>query len=352
MTESSENNIIDYLISTKETPFYTIRQKIRPKKEPIHLEIITPNNYHIIYKNNYTVHEIKTQLKNNKLKLSGNKSELLDRLYQYFKSYKFVVLIQKFIRGYLQRKLISLRGIGFKKRDLCINKEDFLTMETMTQINTNQFFSYTASDNTTYGFNILSIYNIITKVKGHPQNPYNREKIPNNIIQNIYEIIKIGKVLKQPIEICIPSTNDNIMSDTKRVEMRALDIFQNINLLGNYSDSIWFLSLSRNQLFKLYGELFDIWNYRANLTDDIRFKICRPHGNPFISDRLNYYTDNNIHQIQNKLLNIFEKMTNTGIDVDSKVLGAYYILAALTLVSANAAEAMHWLYQSVSYNHH
>ena len=42
-------------------------------------------------------------------------------------------------------------------------------------------------------------------------------------------------------------------------------------------------------------------------------------------------------------------MLYSGIDNDSKVLGAYYILAALTLVSHDAATSMSWLYQSVYY---
>jgi len=40
---------------------------------------------------------------------------------------------------------------------------------------------------------------------------------------------------------------------------------------------------------------------------------------------------------------------NTGIDNDSKSLGAYYILGALTLVNTNAAISLPWLYQSVNY---
>lgn len=43
-------------------------------------------------------------------------------------------------------------------------------------------------------------------------------------------------------------------------------------------------------------------------------------------------------------------MVNSGINNDSKSLGCYYILSALTLVNSDAAESMPWLYESVSYN--
>ena len=50
--------------------------------------------------------------------------------------------------------------------------------------------------------------------------------------------------------------------------MKILDIFQYINSLGNYSEPKWFLSLNRMQLYKFFRELSDIWNYRANISDE------------------------------------------------------------------------------------
>jgi hypothetical protein len=49
-------------------------------------------------------------------------------------------------------------------------------------------------------------------------------------------------------------------------------------------------------------------------------------------------------------LEVLEKMVNTGANRDSKCLGAYYVLGALTLVSTDAASALPWLYQAVNYN--
>ena len=52
---------------------------------------------------------------------------------------------------------------------------------------------------------------------------------------------------------------------------------------------------------------------------------------------------------KNSILNVIENFINNGVDNDSKSLGAYYVLASLTLVNSNAAEAIPWLYQSVLY---
>lgn len=314
-------------------------------------EPITTENYHILYQKKYTIPQLKIFLKLCHLKLTGNKTELLERLYQYYKTYKNVVIIQKKYRGYLQRRLNSLRGESFMKRGLCVNVEDFLTLENVKDIPYSQYFSYKTNENVIYGFNIMSIYNIISKsTKNPPQNPYNRSTIPKEVIDNIYSIVKMSKVLKCSLELFIPTIINETLTEEKRVELRALDTFQYINSLGNYSEPNWFLTLSRNSLFKLYRELYDIWNYRSSLSDEMKMKICSPTGNPFMNERIHYQTNNNIHYLQFKLLNIFDRMIYSGIDDDSRTLGAYYVLASLTLVSSDAANSMPWLYQSVSYN--
>jgi hypothetical protein len=49
------------------------------------------------------------------------------------------------------------------------------------------------------------------------------------------------------------------------------------------------------------------------------------------------------------VLEVLEKLVNNGVDTDSKTLGAYYVLGALTLVNEDAAASLPWLYQSLNY---
>jgi hypothetical protein len=46
---------------------------------------------------------------------------------------------------------------------------------------------------------------------------------------------------------------------------------------------------------------------------------------------------------------VLENLVNIGTDKDSKALGAYYVLGALTLVNSDAATSLPWLFQSVNY---
>ena len=60
-------------------------------------------------------------------------------------------------------------------------------------------------------------------------------------------------------------------------------------------------------------------------------------------------TEQNLWNVRKVLLDIMEKLVNSGIDRDSKSLGAYYVLGALTLVNTEAATSLPWLFQSVNY---
>jgi hypothetical protein len=49
-------------------------------------------------------------------------------------------------------------------------------------------------------------------------------------------------------------------------------------------------------------------------------------------------------------IQIMNTFIASGTSRDSRGLGAYYVLSALTLVSQSARNAMPWLYESVMYN--
>lgn len=317
--------------------------------------IIIPNisNYKEITKYNYNTQQLKSFAKYYKLKISGNKKELISRIYIHLYLSNYAIKIQKIFRGNIIRKYIKLHGPAYKERKLCTNNTDFITMDDINLIKLNQFFSYKDDDGFIYGFEISSIYNLIFKnivsKQNYGNNPYNRNKIPQHVFINLKNIISLSKILKININLDIDDDTKNI-SDEKVIELRTLTLFQNIDSLGNYSNPQWFLSLNRLQLVKFVRELIDIWNYRAQLSMETKRNICPPFGDPFRNLSLAYIiTEENINKIRKIIIEVLEKLVNSGIDRDSKSLGAYYILGALTLVNENAATSLPWLFQSVSY---
>ena len=329
--------------------------KNKSKNKSDNLLIPTINNYKEMTNLKYGIQELKTIAKNYKLKISGNKKELNERIYNFLHFSFYIIKIQRVFRGYLNKKLINLYGPAFKNRKLCINETDFITMDDLNEIPYYNFFSYKDDDNFIYGFDIVSLYNLISKAKNNIikdkiQNPYNRNNISDKIIQKIMLIIKINKIFKKPLNLNLNNEPVENMSNQKIIELRTLALFQTIDSLGNYSNPLWFLSLNRNQIVKFLRELIDIWNFRAQLTTETKRSICPPYGEPFYNLSIPYlFTENDINNVRKVIIECLEKLVNNGINNDMKTLGAYYILGALTLVNEDAATALPWLYQSLIY---
>ena len=96
---------------------------------------------------------------------------------------------------------------------------------------------------------ILYLYTLHQKASENNEqalNPYNRNKLPKTLIKDFRDMIRISRVLKYDIEINIQEDND--ITDEKKLELRILSLFQEIDRLGNYSDQSWFTSLTREQI--------------------------------------------------------------------------------------------------------
>ena len=226
-----------------------------------------------------------------------------------------------------------------------MNDTDFFSLESCKKIPYNQFFSFKDDASYIYGFDILSIYNLFIKNANKTQNPYNKELLNSSILDTLRKLIKYSKILKIPIETTLNQDEDN--TNNKNFDMRILSLFQYMDSLGNYTDIDWFKTLNRDELIKFVRELYDIWMYRAQLDQNVKREICPPLGDPFRYINLQAILSFPFISLQKSILYIMEQLVKNGINRDSKTLGAYYVLSALTLVNQNAAEAMPWLYHSV-----
>ena len=315
------------------------------------ISIPTINNCNDIIKYNYNLSHLKNIAKSYKLKISGNKNQLISRIYSFLYFSSFIVKIQKNFRGMLVKKYNMLHGPACLNRKICTNSDDFVTMEPLEEIIFHQFYSYKDNDGFIYGFDINSLYNLFLKSKNSDSflNPYNRNIIPKSIVNSIKSIVRLSKLLKINLNLQFEDDMQNV-SNEKAIELRTLSLFQTIDSLGNYSDPQWFLSLNRNQLIKMVRELCDIWNYRAQLANEIKRNICPPVGDPFRNLSMPYiHTEQNMSNVKKVILEVLEKLVNSGVDRDSKALGAYYVLGSLTLVNDNAATSLPWLFQSFGY---
>jgi hypothetical protein len=347
MFQNIEDDYMTFILTNCEKYIPTYKNQLKVNDE----NIIIPNiqNYNELTKYNYNIAQLKTFAKHYKLKITGNKKQLISRIFCFLYLSSYIIKIQKFFRGMLQRKYNKLHGPASKNRELCTNNTDFITMEPLDEINVNQFISYKDTDDFIYGFDIVSLYNLIFKNNQEIKNPYNRKDIPEIVLKNVKTFIRLSKILNMKINFDIEDDTINISSE-KVIELRVVSLFQNIDSLGNYSNPEWFLSLNKNQIIRFMRELIDIWNYRIQLTIETKRNICPPTGDPFRNFSMVFiHIEPNVYVIKKVVLEVLEKLVNSGINRDSKSLGAYYILGALTLVNENAANACPWLYQSFNY---
>ena len=348
----THGGIEDYLekISQKcEKKLLFIKKRIKVDNDDICFPTI--DNYGEIMNFNYNVNQLKIFAKFYKLKISGNKNELLLRIFIYLRLSFYLIKIQKLFRGNLIRKFIKMHGPAFKNKKICTNSSDFITLEEIKDLHFLQLYSYKDEDNFVYGFDISSLYHLIFQSNKSPnfiKNPYNRNSIPDYVVKDLKSIVRISKIYKIPLLLEIEDVSSGL-SFEKVIELRCLNLFQTIDSLGNYSDPKWFLSLNRFQILKLIRELVDIWNYRAQLSMDMKINICPPNGNPFYNLNIHYLqTEPELLNVKKIVIEVFEKIVNNNADKDSKTLGAYYVLGAITLVNSIAASSLPWLYQSFS----
>jgi hypothetical protein len=315
-------------------------------------EIIIPKYdcYLSLLKYNYNINTLKKFSKHYKLKTRCNKPELLKNLFTFLYLSYNVVKIQKLGRGYLTRKYIKCHGPAFLNRKLCTNNSDFLTMDDINSIPFSQFFSYKDNDGFIYGFDIISLINLIDKSNGLIKNPYNRNDISKEIILNLEKLINLSRLLRIDV---ITEIKDvlNEVSSVKSLELRVVSLFQKMDELGHYTNYMWFMNLNAQQLINLLKEIIDVWNYRAPLSINIKRKICPPNGNPFTGVNIHNMHNvlNNLHDIRKIVLEVIENLVFNGIDKDSKCLGTYYVLGCLTLVNLDVANTLPWLFQAFNY---
>ena len=99
--------------------------------------IPTIHNFDILTQYQYNREQLKLFVKHYKLKQSGNKNELFERIYCYLYLSKIIIKIQKVYRGVFQRTFNKCHGPALMNRALCTNNTDFFTMDDLASLPNN-----------------------------------------------------------------------------------------------------------------------------------------------------------------------------------------------------------------------
>jgi len=361
--------------STKETetePESPKSNKVIEEEQETNVIIFKPTEHEKMKNTKYTLAELRTLCSHYGIKKSGTKPELTLRVYTHLKQSYYIVRIQRVYRNFVSSKYRSLCGPGYLHTSECVNDTDFYTFDKLSHIKPTELFTYRDNDDKIYGFHVASIFHLIISSYPNITNPYNRKLIPASIIRNLYEKLIYGSLLgfrvsvkldDEDVEESASSSAGSTsggggggggaggLSREKQEELFIVDLFQHINTLGNYSDSEWFIALQRADLIRFIRNVHDIWYYRANLSQEMKERICPPNGNPFVLQNshvnLNVITLLTDPEIRTICVSVIERMVRRGVTREDQCLGAFYVLATLTIVSQDARNALPWLYEAV-----
>ena len=127
----------------------SISSSINKSVTNVRVDYVIPKKeeYSHFYKKKYTVPYLKFICKEFKLKKTGNKLELIQRIYNYLREASCVIIIQKNAKKYLVSKYIKRlkQQINYKKN--CKNDTDFFTLEELSEIPNSHFFAFEENNN-------------------------------------------------------------------------------------------------------------------------------------------------------------------------------------------------------------
>ena len=83
---------------------------------------------------------------------------------------------------------------------------------------------------------------------------------------------------------------------------------------------------SKRKAILILRELVDIWNYRAQLSNEAKRNINPDHGDPFFTINVTVLLSKCFEVLQNRILDIIEIFVTKGSDTQAKALGIFFVL--------------------------
>jgi hypothetical protein len=251
--------------------------------------------------------------------------EIYDNLCHLKNNTHIIIKLQSYIRRNMVLSKIKLQGIALFIRHICNNDEDFYTYETKYEIESKYFFSYKDHQNNYWCFDIRSLKKLIDM---NYDNPYTIQPIPHDIKIKVNQFVNILSSKNESIVI-----NSNLATDRKTlVKQKYVDLFSQIEYSGYSCDVNWILDLNTHKLKKLYRELEDIWNYRANLSQQVKMDIVPPNGRLFVMPVSDYTNCNSKLELREILANELIKVLGATSQANMN-LAFMYIIIGLSIVS-------------------
>ena len=310
-----------------------------------------------------TVPSIKAVCRSLKLRVTGKKMELIDRVMCHYNKCISGNLLQYKCKRAIVARWLQLHGPALCDRKSCVNDMDLMG-DDIEDIPMDQLFSFQESG-FVYAFDIATFGSLI--VKGFPRrttNPYTRESIPMEVLKEYKRLLAYSTMLGRVFSV-IHSSNTEQVSQHRTVENGVVDVeipmsMEEIDFeisstmyiadsYGYYTNPAWVTGMSVDNLKRFMDDMVEIFTYRANLSRNAMMRVIHPSGllvpNPQ-EFRSWLRSEVDARVIKQKASELMKKLVMSGAERSDRELGTIYMLTALTLRCQQAATAMPWLYES------
>lgn len=231
----------------------------------------------------------------------------------------------------------AFRMWNIYRRNRSNNKEDCGTMDSIYDIPIEYYFDYLDQDGFVFSFDIRTL----TQLNG---NPYNQKEFPTtkNFTKRLESKIDFIKKSEKKIKHDAPK-----LTEEQKFSQFLIRVFQKFDMIGQYTDTAWFENLQIDELKLFYKNAFDMFDYRAQLSDDIRKRIVKD-GKLFtnIINEVGFFRVKHKRLLQLELLKEFERIIDEGEDKEYKILGVNLVLTVLVELCPSAAMSLPHLVQS------
>lgn len=317
-----------------------------------------------------------------------------------------VIYVQRVFRGILVRRWTRARNYQQSSPPNIVdqNTSDFFSLAPIAELPQCLVFRFVDGAGYQYAFQVASLARLICSSGGNSSppvvvNPYNREPIHAGALATMMQFCRLTWIIvgasaggidddddkqvfarfmnaqKNSINdvaaaaiaaaAATTTTTEDALVARRRmsIQQRIVDLFCEIDLLGNYAQLQWFTSLSVFETIQFWGILFDIWVYRAGILEETKQNVCPLHdpfaGKHMIRDLFHAnhampYTTPitelpHIDVVRDYCLFAMENMVFMGHTTEFRQLGAQYVLMAMTVISFRARIAMPWLFENILY---
>ena len=249
---------------------------------------------------------------------------------------KSVRKIQRAFLSAIAKRRYRRQGPAANNTSLSENRTDLHSMEDIATIPKLYIWSYKDESNHIWTFDIRSFSHMgLSRLK----NPYTQ--LPLNDVAK--ESLEARLNWLKAKRYAITFINDSELTSEQQLNLSVLEIFMKMDFLGYHSDPEWFTDLDLQQNIRLYKELYDLWNFRLELTNGAKEIICP--GLELKRDPKRMKAQRELRWWRKRNLEILDALVSRAIDKSNRALGTMYCLTALCMVSSDVKEAYEWLAQ-------